>query len=182
MTWESLPWAAWGGTHPGEPRFPVSPRPFWHDSGTTRGPRLGPLLTAVGAGKGCVRLTRVMRRQSDVLQTTAVRPASAYATTSRSASADGAGVGAEHPEEELDDDGSGRGPDVGSIPSLIDSVNDQLTTTSTSQPPISHRFVCLLNTPPTRSPHGERPVCHPHAVEPQFGRSRMWMAPELATP
>lgn len=38
VTWESLPWAAWGGTHPGEPRFPVSPRPFWHGSGTPRGP------------------------------------------------------------------------------------------------------------------------------------------------
>lgn len=70
--------------------------------------------------------------------------------TSRSASADGVGVGAEHSEEELDDDGFGRGLDVGSIPSLIDSVNDQLARTNTSQPPISQPFVRLLITPPAR--------------------------------
>ena len=72
-----------------------------------------------------------------------------YAVRVRSGSVGGVGVG--HPEAELEDEGFGRGPDVGSIPSLIDSVNDQLATTSTSQPPTSHPFVRLLITPPSEA-------------------------------
>lgn len=82
-----------------------------------------------------------------------------YAVRVRSGSVGGVGVG--HPEAELEDEGSGRGPDVGSIPSLIDSVNDQLATTSTSQPPTSHPLVRLLITPPSEA-HGKQQVCQPN--------------------
>jgi hypothetical protein len=73
------------------------------------------------------------------------------------------GIG--HPEAELEGEGSGRGPDVRSIPSLIDSVNDQLATINTNQPPTSHPFMRRLITPRPK-PHGKQQVCQPNDIAP----------------